>query len=111
MDASANALIAMAPTSSQALFVFLTSLNALTSGGHPALQSLGAVSLRAMGKDNEMGLVFGALGVSNAVSHIVAVRPHLMYYSLGLPRSYMYVCPFTAWHIRGNLRRHRRCIP
>jgi hypothetical protein len=75
MDASANALIAISPTSSQALFVFLTSLNALTSGGHPALQSLGAVSLRAMGKGNEMGLVFGALGLSNAVSHIVAVRP------------------------------------
>lgn len=78
MDASANALIAVSPTSSQALFVFLTSLNALTSGGHPALQSLGAVSLRAMGKGNEMGLVFGALGVANAVSHIVAVRLHPM---------------------------------
>lgn len=76
MDASANALIAVSPTSSQALFVFLTSLNALTSGGHPALQSLGAVSLRAMGKGDEMGLVFGALGVANAVSHIIAVRPH-----------------------------------
>lgn len=87
MDASANALIAVSPTSSQALFVFLTSLNALTSGGHPALQSLGAVSLRAMGKGNEMGLVFGALGVANAVSHIVAVRLHPMPISLGLPRS------------------------
>lgn len=78
MDASANALIAIAPTSSQPLFVLLTSLNALTSGGHPALQSLGAVSLRAMGKGDEMGLVFGALGLSNALSHIVAVRPHLI---------------------------------
>jgi hypothetical protein len=73
MDASANALIAISPTSSQHLFVFLTALNALTSGGHPALQSLGAVSLRAMGRSNEMGLVFGALGLSNAISHIVAV--------------------------------------
>jgi len=72
MDASANALIAVSPTSSQTLFVFLTCLNALTSGGHPALQSLGAVSLRAMGKGSEMGLVFGALGLSNAVSHIIA---------------------------------------
>lgn len=111
MDASANALIAMAPTSSQALFVFLTSLNALTSGGHPALQSLGAVSLRAMGKGNEMGLVFGALGISNAVSHIVAVRPHPMPSSLGLSHSSLCVCLFTAWHIRGNLRRHRRGVP
>jgi hypothetical protein len=72
-DASANALVAMSPTSSQPLFVLLTSLAALTSGGLPALQSLGAVSLRAMGKGNEIGLVFGALGLANAMSHIVAV--------------------------------------
>jgi len=71
MDASANVLVAISPTSSH-LFVFLTSLNALTSGGHPALQSLGAISSRAMGKGNEMGLVFGALGFSSAISHIVA---------------------------------------
>jgi len=77
MDASANALITISPTSSQPLFVFLTALNALTSGGHPALQSLGAVSLRAMGRANEMGLVFGALGLTNAVSHIIAVRTRL----------------------------------
>ncbi|KAH9045078.1 hypothetical protein EDB84DRAFT_1469066 [Lactarius hengduanensis] len=69
-DASANALVAISPTSSQPLFVFLTSLGALTSGGHPALQSLGAVSLRAMGKGNEVGLVFGALGLVNAPWHI-----------------------------------------
>ena len=113
MDASANALIAVSPTSSQVLFVFLTSLNALTSGGHPALQSLGAVSLRAMGKGNEMGLVFGALGVANAVSHIVAVRLHPMPPGppLGLPRSSSCVRLFTAWHIRGNLWRHRRGFP
>lgn len=115
MDASANALIAVSPTSSQALFVFLTSLNALTSGGHPALQSLGAVSLRAMGKGNEMGLVFGALGVANAVSHIVAVRPHPMSPSLGLPHSSSCVLRafdlFTAWHICGNIWRHRCDLP
>jgi hypothetical protein len=110
MDASANALIAMSPTSSQPLFVFLTSLNALTSGGHPALQSLGAVSLRAMGKGNEMGLVFGALGLSNAVSHIIAVRPHPVPPS-SPPRSSLCVCLFTAWYIRSNLRRHRRSLP
>ena len=28
-----------------------------------------------MGKGSEVGLVFGALGVVNAVSHIIAVRP------------------------------------
>jgi hypothetical protein len=93
MDASANALIAISPTSSQTLFVSLTCLNALTSGGHPALQSLGAVSLRAMGKGNEMGLVFGALGLSNAVSHIVAVRPCLVLPFYPLPRSISCVHP------------------
>ncbi|KAF8271276.1 major facilitator superfamily domain-containing protein [Lactarius quietus] len=71
-DASANALVAISPTSSQPLFIFLTSLGSLTSGSLPALQSLGAVSLRAMGKGDEVGLVFGALGIVNAVSHIIA---------------------------------------
>ncbi|KAI0048291.1 MFS general substrate transporter [Auriscalpium vulgare] len=71
-DASANALVVLSPTSSQALFVLLTSLNSLTSGGNPALHSLGAVSLQAMGKGGELGLVFGALGVVNAVAHIIA---------------------------------------
>ncbi|KAI0066208.1 hypothetical protein BV25DRAFT_1879320 [Artomyces pyxidatus] len=71
-DASANALVTIAPTSSQALFIFFTSLNSLTSGGNPALHSLGAVSLQAMGKGGELGLVFGALGVVNAVAHIIA---------------------------------------
>ena len=74
-DATANALVAISPTSSQPLFIFLTSLGSLTSGGNPALHSLGAVSLRAMGKGDEVGLVFGALGVVNAVSHIIAVCP------------------------------------
>lgn len=82
-DASANALVAISPTSSQPLFIFLTSLGSLSSGGGPALHSLGAVSLRAMGKGSEVGLVFGALGVVSAVSHIIAVCPHLSH-SLGL---------------------------
>ncbi|KAI0305500.1 major facilitator superfamily domain-containing protein [Multifurca ochricompacta] len=80
-DATANAFVAISPASSQPLFVLLTSLNALTSGGHPALQSLGAVSLRAMGKGNEVGLVFGALGLVNAVSHIVAPGIYAAIYS------------------------------
>jgi len=99
-DASANALVAISPASSEPLFVFLTSLNALTSGGHPALQSLGALSLRAMGKGNEVGLVFGALGLMNALSHIIAVC--LAVSPQG--RVVDYVCiVFTARHIRCNL--------
>ncbi|TFY76250.1 hypothetical protein EWM64_g7762 [Hericium alpestre] len=71
-DATANALVTLSPTSSQVLFIIFTSLNSLTSGGNPALHSLGAVSLQAMGKGGEVGLVFGALGLVNAVAHIVA---------------------------------------
>ncbi|KAA1476081.1 hypothetical protein DENSPDRAFT_861057 [Dentipellis sp. KUC8613] len=71
-DASANALVALSPTSSQALFIMFTSLNSLTSGGNPALHSLGAVSLQAAGNGGEFGLVFGALGLVNAVAHIIA---------------------------------------
>lgn len=73
-DATANALVVLAPTSSQALFIMFTSLNSITSGGNPALHSLGAVAIQAMGKGNEIGLVFGALGLVNAVAHIIAVR-------------------------------------
>ncbi|KAI0320781.1 major facilitator superfamily domain-containing protein [Amylostereum chailletii] len=71
-DASANALVVLSPTSSQVLFILFISLNSVTSGGNPALHSLGAVSMQAMGKGEELGLVFGALGVVNAVAHIVA---------------------------------------
>ncbi|THH16571.1 hypothetical protein EW146_g4090 [Bondarzewia mesenterica] len=71
-DASANALVSISPTSSQALFILFTSLNSLTSGGNPALNSLGAVSLQAMGRGREIGLVFGAMGIVNAVGHIIA---------------------------------------
>jgi len=113
MDASANALIAISPTSSQPLFVFLTSLNALTSGGHPALQSLGAVSLRAMGKGNEMGLVFGALGLSNAVSHIVAPGTYAVIYGatvaafpktmFAVSAALLYIVVYLLAHIRPNI--------
>lgn len=72
-DATANALVVIAPSSNQALFIFLTSLNSITSGGYPALQSLGAVALQNMGRGSEIGLVFGAMGLINSASHIIAV--------------------------------------
>ncbi|KZV76315.1 hypothetical protein PENSPDRAFT_448195 [Peniophora sp. CONT] len=71
-DATANALVVIAPTSNQAIFIFLTSLNSIASGGYPALQSLGAVSLQNMGRGSEIGLVFGAMGLVNSASHIIA---------------------------------------
>ncbi|KZV76316.1 MFS general substrate transporter [Peniophora sp. CONT] len=71
-DATANALVVLAPSSNQGLFIFLTSLNSITSGGYPALQSLGAVTLQNMGRGSEIGLVFGAMGLINSASHIIA---------------------------------------
>lgn len=72
-DATANLLVSITPTSSQPLFILFTSLNSLTSGGNPALHSLGAGTLIAIGKGAEVGLVFGAMGLINAVAHVVAV--------------------------------------
>ncbi|EIM81131.1 uncharacterized protein STEHIDRAFT_134780 [Stereum hirsutum FP-91666 SS1] len=71
-DATANLLVSITPTSSQPLFILFTSLNSLTSGGNPALHSLGAGTLIAIGKGAEVGLVFGAMGLINAVAHVVA---------------------------------------
>ncbi|KAI0036850.1 hypothetical protein K488DRAFT_33838, partial [Vararia minispora EC-137] len=81
IDATANLLVVLAPTSSQALFIFFTSLNSITSGGNPALHSLGAVSLQAMGKGVEVGLVFGGMGLVNSVAHTVAPGIYAAMYS------------------------------
>lgn len=77
-DATANLLVSITPTSSQPLFILFTSLNSLTSGGNPALHSLGAGTLIAIGKGAEVGLVFGAMGLINAVAHVVAVSPPII---------------------------------
>ena len=73
-DATANALVVLSPTSNQVIFIILTSLNSVASGGYPALQSLGSVALQNMGRGSEIGLVFGAMGLVNSASHIIAVR-------------------------------------
>ncbi|KAI0313769.1 major facilitator superfamily domain-containing protein [Amylostereum chailletii] len=72
-DALLNTLIALVPPASAPLFVFLTTLTALTGGGTPALQSLGAAAGAGVGRGDELGLVFGALGVVNAVAYTPAI--------------------------------------
>nr|GAT60706.1 predicted protein [Mycena chlorophos] len=67
MDATANVLLRL--STSDVAFVAASGLSAFTSGGNPALQSLGAVCLFALGHGRESGKLFGAIGVLNAISH------------------------------------------
>ncbi|KAF7320842.1 hypothetical protein HMN09_00170700 [Mycena chlorophos] len=67
MDACAN--IFMRISTSEAAFVAASCMSAFTSGGNPALHSLGAVCLFALGYGDEAGKLFGAVGVVNAISH------------------------------------------
>ena len=73
VDGIADSLIAITRSKSQAAFVALSSLSSFTSGGNPALNSLGGVCLHACGRGQEVGALFGALGVLNALAHFVFV--------------------------------------
>lgn len=57
------------------MFVVLSCLSSFTSGGNPALHSLAAICLHALGYSDEAGALFGALGVLNSVAHIISVSP------------------------------------
>ncbi|EKM78815.1 hypothetical protein AGABI1DRAFT_75334 [Agaricus bisporus var. burnettii JB137-S8] len=72
VDGLADALVAAISNKSQATFVVLSCLSSFTSGGNPALQSLAAVCLHALGHSDEAGTLFGALGVLNSVAHIIS---------------------------------------
>ncbi|KAF7316804.1 hypothetical protein HMN09_00413500 [Mycena chlorophos] len=65
---------------SDVAFVAASGLSAFTSGGNPALQSLGAVCLFALGYGSESGKLFGAIGVLNAISHSFSASPGLFAY-------------------------------
>lgn len=73
VDGFADSLVAVARDRSQPVFVALSCLSSFTSGGNPALHSLGAVCLHACGRGSEVGALFGALGVLAAIGHIVSV--------------------------------------
>ncbi|KAJ3997400.1 major facilitator superfamily domain-containing protein [Lentinula boryana] len=72
VDASADALVAIVPSSSQPAFVAFSCLSSFTSGGNPTLHSLGAVCLHASGRSAEVGSLFGALAVLSAVAHVIS---------------------------------------
>ncbi|KAG5645934.1 hypothetical protein DXG03_004723 [Asterophora parasitica] len=72
LDGTADALVALAPTSSQPTYIGLSVLSSFTSGGNPALHSLGAVCLHACGYGSEVGALFGGMAVLSAVAHIIS---------------------------------------
>ncbi|KAF7336667.1 hypothetical protein MVEN_02101500 [Mycena venus] len=82
VDALGDLLIVIAPTSSQIPFIAASCLSSFTSGGNPALHSLGAVCLHALGHSNETGRLFGAVGVLNAIAHSVAPGMFALTYSM-----------------------------
>ncbi|KAJ7019928.1 major facilitator superfamily domain-containing protein [Mycena alexandri] len=95
LEALAHLLVALSPASSQTAFVMWSCLSSFTSGGNPALHSLGAVSLHALGYGSETGRLFGAVGVLSAIGHIISPSIFAVTYSLTLsgpfPRTIFYV--------------------
>jgi hypothetical protein len=75
LDFVGDMLITILPTSSQASFIALSSLSSFASGSVPALQSLGAVCLHALGLGSEVGTLFGGIAVVTSIGHIISVHP------------------------------------
>ena len=73
VDGLADSLVALTASRSQGIFIALSCLSSFTSGGNPALHSLGAICLHACGFSEEVGALFGAMGVLSAVAHIISV--------------------------------------
>ncbi|KAJ7931572.1 major facilitator superfamily domain-containing protein [Mycena leptocephala] len=82
VDALADLLISISPTSSQISFIAFSCLSSFTSGGNPALQSLGAVCLHALGYSSETGRLFGAIGVLAAIAHTISPIIFAVTYSM-----------------------------
>ncbi|KAF8917478.1 major facilitator superfamily domain-containing protein [Mucidula mucida] len=72
VDGLADALVAVSGSSSPAVFTALSCINSFTSGGNPAMHSLGAVCLHASGTSAEAGALFGAMAVLSAVAHAIS---------------------------------------
>ncbi|KAJ6531844.1 major facilitator superfamily domain-containing protein [Mycena capillaripes] len=81
VDAIADLLVAITPSSSQFAFIAYSCLSAFTSAGNPALHSLGAVCLHALGYSSETGRLFGAIGVLNAIAHSISPAVYALTYS------------------------------
>ncbi|KAF8907370.1 major facilitator superfamily domain-containing protein [Gymnopilus junonius] len=80
VDGFADSLVALTSHNSQPLYYALSCLSSFTSGGNPALHSLGAVCLHACGRGSEVGALFGALGVLSAIGHIVSPSIYALTY-------------------------------
>ncbi|KAJ7650225.1 major facilitator superfamily domain-containing protein [Roridomyces roridus] len=110
VDALADFLIVVSPASSQTLFVLYSCMSSFTSGGNPALHSLGAVCIYALGYGSETGRLFGAIGVLNAIAHSISPTIFAMTYSLTVashPSSIFLVAAallFGAVMLLGRLR-------
>ncbi|PPQ71192.1 hypothetical protein CVT24_010010 [Panaeolus cyanescens] len=72
VDGFADSMVALAGNRSQPIFVLLSCLSSFTSGGNPALHSLGAICLHACGFSSDVGALFGAMGVLSAIAHVVS---------------------------------------
>ncbi|KAF9565255.1 MFS general substrate transporter [Agrocybe pediades] len=81
VDGLADTLVAVVSNKSQPMFVALSCLSSFTSGGNPALHSLGAVCLHACGRGDEVGALFGAMGVLAAIGHIVSPSIYALTYA------------------------------
>jgi len=81
VDGIADSLIAITRNRSQGVFVALSCLTSFTSGGSPALHSLGAVCLHACGIGEDVGALFGAMGALSAIGHIVSPYIYALTYS------------------------------
>lgn len=74
VDAFADLLVALATSASSSVpFVFLSCVSSFTSGGSPAMHSLGAVILHQQGRSDEVGRMFGGLAVLSAIAHALSV--------------------------------------
>ncbi|KAJ3514068.1 hypothetical protein NLJ89_g2588 [Agrocybe chaxingu] len=80
VDGFADSLVAITSSRSQTVFYTLSCLSSFTSGGNPALHSLGAVCLHACGRGSEVGALFGALGVLSAIGHIISPTVYAVTY-------------------------------
>lgn len=81
VDGFADSLVAMTSNKSQATFIGLSTLSSFTSGGNPALHSLGAVCIHALGYGSEVGALFGAIAVLSAIAHILSPYIYALTYS------------------------------
>ena len=102
VDGLADALVATVSNQSEPLFVVLSCLSSFTSGGNPALQSLGAICLHVLGASDQAGALFGAFGVLNSIAHIISVS------SVPLVLVLFFTSVTIADHLRGDVRRDSR---